>query len=431
ARGELPARARLFVVPTWRMARVPVELLAPGYTISYVPSGTVFARLRKQHRKLVAGPVLALGDPVFPIPAAKRPAPPEAGVLVTFVQRGGAAALAGLKEGDVLVRFGTRKLAKVADLIAALKAGGERAVAWWADGKDHKATLAAGALGIRVDSRPALEAVRSWRETEDLLRPRGATYAALPGTRFEVEAIKRLVGTRRVTTLLGSSASEQALDEMAKKDKLKTFKILHLATHGHVDLERPERSALILSRDKLPDAEEQLKKNAKVYTGELRVETILADWKLDADLVVLSACSTGVGRQTSGDGLLGFTQALLQKQARSVLLSRWQVSDNATALLMLRFYENILGKRKGLKKPMGRADALHEARKWLRELPRKEAEGLLVALTRGKLSGTMAPRGTIDDIKGGKVKVPALPEGDAPSSHPYFGAAFLRTGDPD
>src|SRR5262249_51812094 len=161
-----------------------------------------------------------------------------------------------------------------------------------------------------------------------------------------------------------------------------------------------------LSRDKLPDVNEQLQKNAKVYSGELSVGTILGNWNLDADLVVLSACSTGTGRQTSGDGLLGFTQALLQKQARSVLLSRWQVSDNATAVLMLRFYENILGKRKGLKKVMGRADALHEAKKWLRELPRKEAEGLLVALTGGKLSESSVPRGTVDDIKGGKVKVP-------------------------
>src|SRR5262249_17426546 len=122
ARGKLPAVRRLFVVPTGIMARVPVDLLAPGYTVSYVPSGTVFARLRKDHRKLSPTSVLALGDPVFAIPQVKRAAPPEAGVLVSFVQEGGNAAKAGIKEGDVLRQFGTKKLAKVADLIAALQA---------------------------------------------------------------------------------------------------------------------------------------------------------------------------------------------------------------------------------------------------------------------------------------------------------------------
>src|SRR5260370_744318 len=110
------------------------------------------------------------------------------------------------------------------------------------------------------------------------------------------------------------------------------------------------------------------------YDGRLTVSRIRSHWTLDADLVVLSACETGLGKEARGDGLLGFAQAFLSKGARSVVLSRWKVDDTATSLLMVRFYENLLASR-ALKKPLGRAAALDEAKKWLRTLPRKEAEG--------------------------------------------------------
>jgi CHAT domain-containing protein len=109
---------------------------------------------------------------------------------------------------------------------------------------------------------------------------------------------------------------------------------------------------------------------------------------------VLSACQTGLGKEAGGDGLLGFAQAFLSRGARSVVLSRWQVDDTATALLMVRFYENLLGKRKGLSKPLGRALALQEARDWLRKLPRAEAGKLVASLAGGTLRGSEgeAPR---------------------------------------
>src|SRR5947199_140621 len=98
----------------------------------------------------------------------------------------------------------------------------------------------------------------------------------------------------------------------------------------------------------------------------LTVEAVRQGWSIDADLVTLSACDTGVGQFTNGDGLLGFAHAFLARGARAVVLSRWKVDDTATALLMVRFYENLLGRKK-----MGRAAALEEAQRWLRTLPRK------------------------------------------------------------
>src|SRR5262249_50086098 len=168
-------------------------------------------------------------------------------------------------------------------------------------------------------------------------------------------------------------------DALARSGELGRFRVLHLATHGRIDLDHLVRSALILAHDRLPAEAEQAeraRKGQKVYTGELRVGTILGEWKgkLDADLVVLSACDTGLGRPTGGHGLLGFAHALQVAGARSVVLSRWKVDDRATALLMVRFYENLLGSRKGLGKPLGRAEALEEAKRWLRGLSRRELE---------------------------------------------------------
>ncbi len=111
---------------------------------------------------------------------------------------------------------------------------------------------------------------------------------------------------------------------------------------------------------------------------------IRQSWQLDADLVTLSACQTALGRQDKGEGLLGFAQAFLQCGARAVVLSRWEADDTAPALLMVRFYENLPGGRKELNEPLRRAEALEEARHWLRELPRRDAE----ALVSDKLAGT-------------------------------------------
>jgi tetratricopeptide (TPR) repeat protein len=419
ARGKLPAVRRLVVLPAGVMADVPVELLAEGRTVSYAPSATLFARGVSRRRDLRLDSLVALADPVFARPGKQAP---EYGLLVREVRPGSNAARNGLRSGDVLMRYNRRPLRRLSDF---KEAQGERVQASaWREGEVFAVRLGGGPLGASLDERPLAQALPAWREAEALLRGEGAALPRLPGTRAEAEAIAALVGKARATLLLGSAASEQRLDRLLKEGTLGKARVIHLATHGHIAPLNPEHSALALAADALPDPLEQQRRGRKVYDGFLRVRSILDGWDLDADLVVLSACETGRGKDGGGEGLLGFAQAFLQKGARSVVLSRWKVDDTATALLMVRFYENLLGKRQGAK-PMGRALALDEARRWLRGLDRKRAALLAGGLTRGKL------RGTEEEVPAFAGKEPALPQGDKPFAHPAYWAAFVLVGDPD
>jgi CHAT domain-containing protein len=164
------------------------------------------------------------------------------------------------------------------------------------------------------------------------------------------------------------------------------------------------------------------------FDGRLSVREIQRGWDLKAELVTLSACETALGRDAGGEGFVGFTQALLMSGARSVCLSLWKVDDMATSLLMQRFYANMLGRRPGLSSPMPKAEALREAKAWLRELKRVEVLALTAELSGG-----------VERSKGAKARPPAelaaaVPAGgdnDRPHTSPHFWAAFVLAGDPD
>jgi CHAT domain-containing protein len=99
------------------------------------------------------------------------------------------------------------------------------------------------------------------------------------------------------------------------------------------------------------------------------------------------------------------------------------VEDGATALLMHRFYANLLGKRDGLKAPMPKAAALREAKQWLRELPREEALRVVAAVTQGVARG----KELLPPVPG----VPDVKKDDRPYAHPYYWAAFVLIGEAD
>jgi tetratricopeptide (TPR) repeat protein len=422
AGGGMPEVRHLVVIPTGVMAGVPVELLTDRYRVSYAPSATLLARTREQHRPLVGESLLALGDPAFN-PAQSEPPLPPHGLLLTLVVPGGAAGAAGLRGGDVLLSYNGVKLNTRADLKPAAE-GKDVPAQVWRDGKVLDGTLGAGKLGAVVSNDPAPVALRKQREAA--VAGRGEPLAPLPASRIEVRQIAALFPEKNTVTLLGSDAGEQRLDELAADGGLKRFRVLHLATHGVADDVQEEYSHLALAADRLKGLNDNPARK-KVYTGRLTVEEIRTSWELDADLVTLSACRTALGPDGGGEGLLGFSQALFRRGARSLVLSLWKVDDTATTLLMIRFYENLLGKRDGLKAPLGRLEALREARRWLRELPRAERDRLAEKLGKGVLRsgrGSEEPAGPVPDEE-------PQDKGERPYAHPKYWAAFVLFGDPD
>jgi CHAT domain-containing protein len=273
--------------------------------------------------------------------------------------------------------------------------------------------------------KPARLALADQHVLEQRLALRGGDrWEPLPGTRAEVEALQQLFGRdpTRTRILLASQASEQQLYQLAVRSELSQYRYLHLATHGEVDNRLPLHSALILSRDQLPDPGKQLEGGLPVFDGRLSAEKVLRLWHLDSDLVTLSACQTALGKYERGEGFVGFAQALILAGSRSVCLSLWKVDDTATALLMERFYQNLLGKRQGLKEPMPKAQALAEAKSWLRQLSREEALARVAQLNEG-----------VERSKGRKLQL--LPASAAntdsterPFAHPYYWAAFVLIG---
>jgi tetratricopeptide (TPR) repeat protein len=435
AQGKLPAVKRLVVLPSPALAGVPLEVLVEDLTISYALSGTLHAHLKTQPAVKGAG-LLALGDPIFetaPAPPKDRPLPPG-GLLLTLVQPGSNAALAGLKPNDVLLTYGETELKDRSDLKpdpASDDEGKRIGVSVWRDGKIRELRIRPGKLGVVLASEPAPKVLAETSRLDRILRSRSGDdgWTPLPGTRVEVESLQRLFAAEPKPLLLfDSEASEQKFDALAAAGELGRFRYLHLATHGDVDNSRALRSAIILSRDSLPDPQEQLLSGKPVYDGRLTAEEMLRSWNLEAELVTLSACQTALGKYERGEGFVGFAQALILCGSRSVCLSLWKVDDAATALLMQRFYANLLGKREGLKAPLPKAEALAEAKRWLRTLPREQALKQAAALYQG-----------IERSKG-RPKLPVVPhlpnpmpeaKEDCPYAHPYYWAAFILTGDPD
>jgi CHAT domain-containing protein len=159
---------------------------------------------------------------------------------------------------------------------------------------------------------------------------------------FGMVRLDRLRSTRReaegIVTLARDGKNLKAVDFQASRTtamspELSQYRMVHVATHGLLNSQHPELSGIVLSL-----VDEQ----GRSQDGFLRLHEIY-NLKLGADLVVLSACQTALGKEIKGEGLVGLTRGFMYAGAPRVVASLWRVPDKATAELMKRFYQGMLG----------------------------------------------------------------------------------------
>jgi len=178
----------------------------------------------------------------------------------------------------------------------------------------------------------------------------GETLPRLLSSRIEAKNIASFLPKNQSVSNIDFDASR----DNALSESLSDYQILHFATHGLLDTNRPEFSSLVFS---LYD------KNGRSQDGFLRLNQIY-NLHLNSDLVVLSACQTALGKDVRGEGLIGLTRGFMYAGSKRVMASLWKVDDAATAEFMKRFYQNLLQRK------LSPAAALRQAQNEMRQIPR-------------------------------------------------------------
>jgi CHAT domain-containing protein len=156
----------------------------------------------------------------------------------------------------------------------------------------------------------------------------GLPLARLIGTRTEADQISKLVKTAggQADVWLDLNASEENIETR----EVSKYRVIHIATHGLLDADRPQFTGVVLSLIGNKNAD-----------GFLRTDEVF-NLRLGAPLVMLSACETGLGKEKRGEGVMGLTRAFLYAGAPTVGVSLWSVADKSTAELMTDFYKRLL-----------------------------------------------------------------------------------------
>jgi len=177
----------------------------------------------------------------------------------------------------------------------------------------------------------------------------GTHISPLPGSELETKSIFNIFEKNNKKAVL--KTHKFANESFVKSGELAKYRYLHFATHGIVNADKPELSAIILAQDS-SNTEDNI-----LYSGEIY------NLKINADLTVLSACETGLGKISTGEGVIGLTRALLYAGSKNIIVSLWQVSDASTNKLMVNFYDNFLNvKTKKSKKLINFSKHLQQAK---------------------------------------------------------------------
>ena len=163
----------------------------------------------------------------------------------------------------------------------------------------------------------------------------------LPGSKKEIKEIDSIFLSKGLKTdeILNNKATETFI----KNADLENYRYIHIATHGIVNTEEPKLSALVFYPEKSSN-------DGILYSGEIY------NLRLNADLVVLSACETGIGKISKSEGVIGLSRALLYAGAKNIIVSLWKVSDESATELMTDFYKNLITEKED------KATALYDAK---------------------------------------------------------------------
>ena len=263
---------------------------------------------------------------------------------------------------------------------------------------------------------------RSWfRSEHDTNRP----FSRLAGTRLEGACVASKWANSAVLALSGQNATK------AEIARLRSPGVLHFATHGFFVSEsesmqiaaadspsaltafgRATNAAMLRSGLALAGANAWLLSETHdphVDTGLLTAEEVSGLDLTGTELVVLSACDTGVGDIQAGEGVFGLRRAFVLAGAKTVVMSLWKIPDSATALLIDRFYDNLVARA------ATGSEALREAQTYLRQLTVKDIR----CKWQRQLPSDPDTRRILE-----------LPDAERPFAHPRYWSAFICQGVP-
>ncbi|MDX2033613.1 MAG: tetratricopeptide repeat protein [Blastocatellia bacterium] len=311
-RGESAAQRRA------REARGDAELPAAARELSRLALGPLAGTLKSQRLVIVADGALQY-IPFGALPAPGRAAEPMI-VRHEIVSLPSASTLAVQRRETANRAPATDGIAVIANPVFSETDPRVKNLA-----RKNEPAAAPAALDLAIASR----SIEHLAEKETgAAGVRTLTIPALPFTRIEAEQILAAApGPANFAALDFKANRAAALDA-----GLRRYRYLHFATHGYLDSERPGLSALLLS---------MLDESGAPQNGYLRANEIY-NLRLAADLVVLSACQTGLGMEIRGEGLIGLTRGFMYAGAPRVVVSLWNVNDRATSDLMGRFYRKML-----------------------------------------------------------------------------------------
>jgi CHAT domain-containing protein/tetratricopeptide (TPR) repeat protein len=331
-----------------RMAEADAQYWKEASSLSQMVLGPVAGLLEKKRLVIVADSSLQY----LPFSALPKPAKGENGTLLPLiadheiVNLPSASVLAQIRQESAGRSVATKTVAVLADPVYSRDDPRVKQSLARASGKRETQSSGSESIGNLALLRSARELTgEDGKEAFDRLLFSGR----------EAAAISSLVPLGKHKQAVGFEASRKT----ATSDELGRYRFIHFATHGILNSSHPELSGIVLSL---------IDETGRPQDGFLRLHDIY-NLRIPADLVVLSACRTGLGKEIKGEGLVGLTRGFMYAGASRVAASLWKVDDSATAELMKQFYQGMLGKEQLSPSAALRAAQLSMLKKRNREAP--------------------------------------------------------------